>query len=202
MVMFSIIQLGFTRFLTDRKERIYLPPLRYICVCGVWWGTRHRGEYFGFLAAILDFVAQKKCNAPPPYAHRPDIAAPERLDWVQMWVQQSGLMPICPGNQAHFRHEVVGLLTPCLYVRGVHALPFDCQFRLALCLNLGRVAKLGQSGESYTAVGIAIAGGVKGLQLDAVAHTCEDSRVTLYISTTITIITLSSIYVIFALSVQ
>ena len=68
--------------------------------------------------------------------------------------------------------------------------------------TLPSVAKLGQSGESYTAVGIAIAGGVKGLQLDAVAHTCEDSRVTLYISTTITIITLSSIYVIFALSVQ
>ena len=30
--MFSIIQLGFTRFLTDRKEWIYLPPLRYMCV--------------------------------------------------------------------------------------------------------------------------------------------------------------------------
>lgn len=60
MVMFSIIQLGFTRFLTDRKEWIYLPPLRYICVCGVWWCTRHRGEYFGFLAAILDFWRGEK----------------------------------------------------------------------------------------------------------------------------------------------
>lgn len=59
MVMFSIIQLGFTRFLTDRKEWIYLPPLRYICVCGVWWGTRHRGECSRFLAAILDFAMGK-----------------------------------------------------------------------------------------------------------------------------------------------
>ena len=127
---------------------------------------------------------------------------PERLDWVHEWVQQSGLMPICPGNQAHLRHEVVGLLTPRLYVRGVHALPFDRQLRLGVLLDLGAVPKLSQSGESYAAVGIAIAGGVECLQLDAVTRTCEDGRVVLYISTTITIITLSSIYVIFALSVQ
>ena len=42
--------------------------------------------------------------------------APDRLDWVHEWVQQSGLMPICPGSQAHLRHEVVGLLTPRLYI--------------------------------------------------------------------------------------
>ena len=111
MVMFSIIQLGFTRFLTDRKEWIYLPPLRYICVCGGGGGTRHRGECSRFLAAILDFVAQKKCNAPPPYAHRPGSPRPQICpDWVHEWVQQSGLMPICPDNQAHLRREVVGLL--------------------------------------------------------------------------------------------
>ena len=117
MVMFSIIQLGFTRFLTDRKEWIYLPPLRYMCVCGGGVGTRHRGECSRFLAAILDFAAQKKCNAPTP--HMPIGLAhhgPERLDWVQMWVQQSGLTLICPGNQAHLQREVVGLLTPCLYI--------------------------------------------------------------------------------------
>ena len=65
MVMFSIIQLGFTRFLTDRKEWIYLPPLRYMCVCVVGWGTRHRGECSRFLAAILDFAAQKKMKRAP-----------------------------------------------------------------------------------------------------------------------------------------
>ena len=116
MVMFSIIQLGFTRFLTDRKEWIYLPPLRYMCVCGVWWGTRHRGEYFGFLVAILDFRRAKNETRP---LHMPIGLAhhgPERLDWVHEWVQQSGLMPICPDNQAHLRREVVGLSTPRLYI--------------------------------------------------------------------------------------
>ena len=140
-------------------------------------------------------------RAPSVYAHRLGITAPERLDWVHKWVQQSGLMPICPDSQARFRHEVMGLFTPRLYIRGVHALPSNRQLRLALCLNLGRVAKLSLSGESNAAVGIAIAGGVERLQLDAVTRTCEDGRVILYISTTITIITLSSIYVIFALSV-
>ena len=64
MVMFSIIQLGFTRFLTDRKEWIYLPPLRYICVCGGGGGTRHRGECSRFLAAILDFRRAKNETRP------------------------------------------------------------------------------------------------------------------------------------------
>ena len=56
MVMFSIIQLGFTRFLTDRKEWIYLPPLRYMCVwCVVGYPTsggvlRGFGCHFGFWA--------------------------------------------------------------------------------------------------------------------------------------------------------
>ena len=78
MVMFSIIQLGFTRFLTDRKEWIYLPPLRYICVCGGGGGTRYRGECSRFLAAILDFVAQKKMQrAHSSYAHRPGHLGPE-----------------------------------------------------------------------------------------------------------------------------
>lgn len=65
MVVFSIIQLGFTRFLTDRKERIS-PPLRYMCV---WWpagGTRHRGECARLLAAILYF-GHRKNDAPTPY---------------------------------------------------------------------------------------------------------------------------------------
>ena len=116
MVMFSIIQLGFTRFLTDRKEWIYLPPLRYICVCGGGGGTRYRGECSRFLAAILDFAAQKNETRPLHMPIGPAHHGPERLDWVQMWVQQSGLTPICPGNQAHLRREVVGLLTPCLYI--------------------------------------------------------------------------------------
>ena len=60
MVMFSIIQLGFTRFLTDRKEWIYLPPLRYMCVWCVVGVPDIGGEYFGFLAAILDFRRAKK----------------------------------------------------------------------------------------------------------------------------------------------
>lgn len=117
MVMFSIIQLGFTRFLTDRKEWIYLPPLRYICVCGGGGGTRHRGECSRFLAAILDFAAQKKNETRP--LHMPIGLAhhgPERLDWVHEWVQRSGLMLESLGNQALLRREVVGLLTPCLYI--------------------------------------------------------------------------------------
>ncbi len=39
------------------------PSPIYVCVvCG--GGTRHRGEYFGFLVAILDFVAQKNATRP------------------------------------------------------------------------------------------------------------------------------------------
>ena len=77
MVMFSIIQLGFTRFLTDRKERIYLPPLRYMCVCVVGWGTRHRGECSRFLAAILDFAAQKNETRPLRMPIGPATGTPE-----------------------------------------------------------------------------------------------------------------------------
>ena len=116
MVMFSIIQLGFTRFLTDRKEWIYLPPLRYICVCGGGGGTRHRGECSRFLAAILDFRRAKNETRPLHMPTGPATWARKRPDWVHEWVQQSGLTPICPDNQVLLRREVVGLLTPCLYI--------------------------------------------------------------------------------------
>ena len=116
MVMFSIIQLGFTRFLTDRKEWIYLPPLRYICVCGGGGVPDIGGSAPGFWLPF--WILPRKKNETRPL-HMPIGLAhhgPERLDWVHEWVQQSGLMPICPGNQAHLRHEVVGLSTPCLYI--------------------------------------------------------------------------------------
>ena len=117
MVMFSIIQLGFTRFLTDRKEWIYL-PLSDIYVCVVCGGVPDiGGSASGFWLPF--WILPRKKNATRPLLICPSawlITAPERLDWVCEWVQQSGLMPICPGNQAHFRREVVGLLTPCLYV--------------------------------------------------------------------------------------
>ena len=179
MVMFSIIQLGFTRFLTDRKKWIYLPPLRYMCV---WWRRAVPdigGSAPGFWLPFW-ILPCKKCNAPTPHMPiGPATWVRNRPDWVHEWVQRSGLIPICPDNQALLRREVVGLLTPRLYIRGVHALPFDRQLGLGVLLNLGAVPKLSQSGQGYAAVGIAIAGGVKGLQLDAVTRTCEDSRVTL-----------------------
>lgn len=110
MVMFSIIQLGFTRFLTDRKEWIYLPPLRYMCVwCVV--GVPDIGGVLPVFGCHFGFCRAKKMQrAPSVYAHRLGITAPERLDWVHKWVQQSGLMPICSGSQAHLRREVVGYL--------------------------------------------------------------------------------------------
>lgn len=116
MVMFSIIQLGFTRFLTDRKEWIYLPPSPiYVCVvCG---GVPDiGGSASGFWPPFWILSRKKMQRAPTVYAHRLGITAPERLDWVHKWVQQSGLIPICSGSQAYLRREVVGLLTPCLYV--------------------------------------------------------------------------------------
>ena len=133
MVMFSIIQLGFTRFLTDRKEWIYLPPLRYICVCVVAAGVPDiGGSAPGFWLPFWILPRKKMKRAPSicpsarlatarplPTYHMPIGPATwvrNRLDWVHEWVQQSGLMPICPDNQAHLRHEVVGLLTPCLYI--------------------------------------------------------------------------------------
>lgn len=140
-----------------------ISPPSPIYVCGVWRGYLISGGVLPVFGCHFGFCRAKKCNAPTPHMPIGSAAQHHYPDWVQMWVQQSGLMPICPGSQARFRHEVVGLLTPCLYVRGVHALPFDSQLRLALRLNLGRVAKLSQSGESNAAVGIAIAGGVKGL---------------------------------------
>ena len=178
------------------------PSPIYMCVwCVVGYPTS--GGVLPVFGCHFGFSPRKK-NATRPL-HMPIGLAhhgPERLDWVHEWVQRSGLMLESLDNQALLRREVVGLLTPCLYIRGVHALPFDSQLSFALCLDLGTVPEFGQSGESYAAVGIAIAGGVEGLQLDAVTRTCEDGLVVLYISTTITIITLSSIYVIFALSVQ
>ena len=98
------------------------------------------GCHFGFLAGGGK-------NNPSPLRICPSArltTAPDRLDWVHEWVQQSGLMPICPGSQARFRHEVVGLLTPRLYVRGVHALPFDRQLGLGVMLDLGRVTKFSE----------------------------------------------------------
>lgn len=95
MIMFSIIQLGFTRFLTDRKEWIYLPPLRYMCVWCVVGVPDIGGEYFGFLVAILDFAAQKNETLPLRICPSARLTtAPDRLDWVHKWVQQSGLIPI------------------------------------------------------------------------------------------------------------
>ena len=64
MVMFSIIQLGFTRFLTDRKEWIYLPPLRYMCVCGVV-GYPTSGGVLPVFGCHFGFLPRKK-NATRP----------------------------------------------------------------------------------------------------------------------------------------
>ena len=139
-----------------------ISPPSPIYVCAVCGGVPDiGGSAPGFWLSF--WILSRKKNNPlsPSYAHRPGSPyAPDRLDWVQMWVQQSGLMPICPGSQAHFRREVVWLLTPRLYIRGVHALPFNRQLRLALCLDLGRVTKLSEPRQSYASVGIAIAGGV------------------------------------------
>ena len=117
MVMFSIIQLGFTRFF-DRQEGVDISPPSPIYVCVVCGGVPDiGGSASGFWLPF--WILPRKKNATRPLLICPSawlITAPERLDWVCEWVQQSGLMPICPGNQAHFRREVVGLLTPCLYV--------------------------------------------------------------------------------------
>ena len=116
MVMFSIIQLGFTRFLTDRKEWIYLPPLRYMCVWCVVGVPDIGGSTSGFWLPFWILSRKKMQRAPSVCPSAWLTTAPDRLDWVHKWVQQSGLMPICPDSQARFRHEVVGLFTPCLYV--------------------------------------------------------------------------------------
>ena len=139
------------------------PSPIYMCV---WWrrGYPTSGGVLPVFGCHFGFSPRKK-NATRPL-HMPIGPAhhgPDRLDWVQMWVQRSGLMPICPDNQALLRREVVGLLTPRFYIRGVHALPFDSQLSFALCLDLGTVPEFGQSGESNAAVGIAIAGGVERL---------------------------------------
>ena len=93
MVMFSIIQLGFTRFLTDRKEWIYLPPLRYICVCVVAGVPDIGGSAPGFWLPL--WILPRKKNETRPlhmpigparhgpafaylsYAHRPGHLGPE-----------------------------------------------------------------------------------------------------------------------------
>lgn len=138
------------------------PSPIYMCVvCG---GVPDiGGSAPGFWLPFWILPRKKMKSSPSVYAHRLGITAPERLDWVHEWVQQPGLMPICPGSQARFRREVVGLLTPRLYVRGVHALPFDRQLGLGVLLDLGRVTKFSEPRQSNAAVGIAIAGGVKGL---------------------------------------
>lgn len=67
MVMFSIIQLGFTRFLTDRKEWIYLPPLRYMCVCGAVGVPDIGGSTSGFWLPFWIFGGGKNNPLSPPY---------------------------------------------------------------------------------------------------------------------------------------
>ena len=140
-----------------------ISPPSPIYMCVWWWrGYPTSGGVLPVFGCHFGFCRAKKMKrAHSSYAHRPGSPRPQICpDWVQMWVQQSGLMPICPGNQAHLRHEVVGLLTPCLYVRGVYALPFDRQLGLGVLLDLGRVTKLSEPCQSNTAVGITVAGGV------------------------------------------
>ena len=70
MIMFSIIQLGFTRFLTDRKEWIYLPPLRYMCVWCVVGVPDIGGSTSGFWLPFWILSRKKMQRAPSVYAHR------------------------------------------------------------------------------------------------------------------------------------